>query len=1580
LFMRNYCTACFFILVAVSTFAQPTSNLVAHYKFNGTAVDGTSNGNNGQVKGTFSYVPDRFGNCGAAIKLGGVTAPGYVKINNSNSLKFNTLKQFSFSVWVRLDSWTGLDGNGNINPSGVHQVFCKGGDGIATAPGFYSALSQSNGNMIFGASNTGTNMSVSGNVSSAYIPGSWIHLAYTAGNGVERIYANGTLVSTHNAVLNFSTTDNQDIFLGIMGNQTANGNPVWYPLNGTLDDVRIYSRTLTATEVTQLFNESNASSNPGVNATSCGLLAHYKLDNNALDGSGNGNNGTFLGSVTATQDRFGNCNKAMKFNGTTGYMQIGNSVSLSSPAKAITLSAWARIDNSNDPDLLASMICKVGPGDLDLHYRFGVGSDRKLFIGFTNTGASTNFDFRSSSTISASVNLNAWHLYSVTYDGSVIRFYFDGTLLGVTQSSTALMKNFNATLNLGRDQHGNDEYVSADLDDIRIYNRALTAAEITQFYNAAPDYPAPSADINCGLIGYYKFDNNAQDASVYANHGTANSGVTFIKDRMGNCQRAASFNGTSGYISAPSSASLNSPSSMFSISYWIYIKNWFSTGGSGFCQKGNQSSIQYEFYQGSTNITLNGGSRNYNLIPGVWYHITAVQNDNTGTFYVNGNPIGSSNILLSYLSNISTAPFEIGRHIYGNTEYHNGALDDLRLYNRALSAAEVAQIYALPPSSPNPVPAASISAPQTTICAGQTVTLTANSNTGSITYQWIKDNVNIPSAISSTYTATTTGVYRVRITKTAGCDSLSLPVNITVNTLPTVTLQGPVNQSGCGSVALVATATAGVQYLWKRNGVNISGANAASYTATQNGAYVVVVTTAAGCTASSAAINVTINTAPSATAYASTPCAGQILNLALSTTGQMFSWAGPAGFSSSAQNPVLNNSQLNMSGIYTVTVTNTTGCTVTSSVSVTILPSPTPIATASPTAVCLGGSLMLNASGGATYSWNNGLGTGEAKTVTPSSSATYTVTVTNIQGCSAIATVAVQVYPVPVANAGPDQEICQHQSAVLNASGGTGYVWNTGAQTQQIQVSPLSNTSYFVTVSNSYLCTTVDTVNVIVHTQPNGTFIANKPFYCEGEDAILSVGGGQSYFWTYPNGSTFGPSVQPVNTVSNLQLPSDAGVYSVVVEDGNTCRDTNFLVIDILPSPNVAIIGDSIICFEESTVFTLETDGSSFIWSNGDDLNPTLVLFPSTTGTDTYSVTVTGANGCTQSATKKLTTNPRPNIDIKGDERPICIGSDTLLTATGSGANTYLWSTGQNTISIVVAPSQTTQYQLVGNNQYGCPDTAKATVLVRKPPEAHQTQVNIACLEEQLISGVLPEGGIGEWISLNGAVVENQDSATTQVLDLNLGNNLFLWKVKNPPCPDIIVDSVILKLANQHPNAVADDTLIIQSGALSLNVAANDSLSHLPGGFNTTLTAFDENGQWDISPNGILEFEPDASFIGVASANYLVCNQLCPTYCSEAKVIVLVRQPDEDIGKTIVITPDGNNKNDVLVFDYLNLYKDNSLLVFNRWGQQVYYANPYQNDWSGVFNGKPLPAGTYYYILNFENNDERVWGNLLILR
>jgi len=292
-------------------------------------------------------------------------------------------------------------------------------------------------------------------------------------------------------------------------------------------------------------------------------------------------------------------------------------------------------------------------------------------------------------------------------------------------------------------------------------------------------------------------------------------------------------------------------------------------------------------------------------------------------------------------------------------------------------------------------PSATITAGgSTTFCSGASVTLSANTGTG-LTYQWRRNGTAITGGTSSNYAATQAGTYTVVITS-GGCSTTSAGTTVTVNASPTasITANGATAFCSGGSVVLNAATGTGYTYGWRRNGAVISGATASSYTASQAGSYTVVVS-ASGCSATSAAVQVTVGSAPSATISAggsTTFCGRRIGHVNANTgTGLTYQWRRNG---SSITGATASSYAAAQSGTYTVVVTSN-GCSTTSSGRVVTV-------NAAPSVTCSvsGSTITTSVSGGTSpyaYSWSNG---GSSSSLTATTSGTYTVTVTGANGCS----------------------------------------------------------------------------------------------------------------------------------------------------------------------------------------------------------------------------------------------------------------------------------------------------------------------------------------------------------------------------------------------------------------------------------------------------------------------------------------------------------------------------------------------------------------------------------------------------
>jgi gliding motility-associated-like protein/uncharacterized repeat protein (TIGR01451 family) len=565
-------------------------------------------------------------------------------------------------------------------------------------------------------------------------------------------------------------------------------------------------------------------------------------------------------------------------------------------------------------------------------------------------------------------------------------------------------------------------------------------------------------------------------------------------------------------------------------------------------------------------------------------------------------------------------------------------------------------------------PPAANAGPDKAICLGDQTTLTAS---GGGTYLWSTGATTATITVRPSVTTT----YTVTVTDSKNCVSTD-NVQVVVNPLPTVDA-GPDRNICFGDVVtLTATPSAtGGSYSWCSGPslTPIPGATGPTLVVSPGTTtvYKVIYTDANGCSGSDA-LTIFVNPRPTANAGPDkTICEGGSVTLT-ATGGTQFGWSTKETTPSITVSPVVTTT-------YTVTVSSN-GCS--DEDEVTVFVNPIPSVNAGPDrSVCAGSSVTLTATGATSYLWDTNATTSTI-TVSPSATTTYTVTGTS-NGCSATDQVVVTVNPTPTANAGSDQTICIGSSATLTASGGVTYLWSNGSTVSSISVTPSVTTTYTVTVTDANGCTGIDQVIVTVGQPPVANAGPDKSV-CLGSSTTLTATGGTSYLWS--TGQT---------TATITVSPTTATTYTVTVSNG-VCTATDQVTVTINPNPTADIIGDNVGLCEGSTICLKATGGVSYQWSNGSKLDSAVVMLMSG---QVITVTVTDANGCTDTETANINIKPAPRVDL-GPDRNICNGGSITLTATGGG--NYLWNTNATTASITVSPTQPTVYSVTVTGPNGC--------------------------------------------------------------------------------------------------------------------------------------------------------------------------------------------------------------------------------------------------------------------------------------
>ena len=530
----------------------------------------------------------------------------------------------------------------------------------------------------------------------------WYHVVVTWSNGVgAAIYIDGVLAQFTASSLS-RQQNSQQIALGNIDSRGTS--TVGY--DGLIDQYRYYNRVVSASEANTLYAETNATtSNTNLFNEGAGV-ALYTFDYDASDAGrlydGAPNNVAFgIEGKTNTGARFNGNNSRITLPG------ISAIPTNSSPNKSYSVSFWI---NSNATRLNSTS------GSYRSGQIFGFYDDTYSMIGF---GGNTNSSFptgklfyynyggvgqRNNWIITPnSYADDNWHHVVVTDEyvssGNTRnrKLYVDGSL--IVSDSQANTWYPSAAGNTIGSQNTNNQ-LDADVDQARIFSKVLIQTEINTLYNSgngeiACVYTATTNDINYPTTNaaYYKLDNSSDDFSTGGNDGTD----TNIEYRFGRFGQAAVFNGSNSKIDLGNNSSNNS--STISVSLWFKTTGHSSTatlinnGGSNSGETGyflglnSNGTIKFEAGTGAVN-----GSVNY--ADNIWHHIALTLNSGAYNIYVDGDTTPVMNGSGAFTST-ATRPTWIGQFSYAssNIEFFNGLIDQVRIFNSALSAFNVTDLY-----------------------------------------------------------------------------------------------------------------------------------------------------------------------------------------------------------------------------------------------------------------------------------------------------------------------------------------------------------------------------------------------------------------------------------------------------------------------------------------------------------------------------------------------------------------------------------------------------------------------------------------------------------------------------------------------------------------------------------------------------------------------------------------------------------------------------------------------------------------------------------------------------------------------
>jgi large repetitive protein len=678
-------------------------------------------------------------------------------------------------------------------------------------------------------------------------------------------------------------------------------------------------------------------------------------------------------------------------------------------------------------------------------------------------------------------------------------------------------------------------------------------------------------------------------------------------------------------------------------------------------------------------------------------------------------------------------------------------------------------------------------------------------------------------------------------------------------------------------------------------------------------------------------------------------CAGGSVEL-ISSAASSYLWT-PGG--QATQSVIVTTS-----GTYTVQTDNGTGCTAESlPVTVTVLPqTPTPVITAGgPITFCDGGSVELTSSAASSYLWTPG---GQApQSVIVTTSGTYTVQTDNGTGCTAeslpVTVTVLPQTPTPVITAGGPITFCAGGSVELTSSAASSYLWTPGGQATQSVIVTTSGT-YTVQTDNGTGCTaeslpvtvTVNPLPAIPVITPSGPLT-----FCDGDSVILTASPSGIYLW-YPSGAT----TQSITVTGS-------GTHYVEVSNGNCTSVSTPVTISILPVPAVPIItvnGSASLCSGDSVQLT-SSPASAYLWYPGGETSQS--IWVSTGGT--YWVEVYNSSGCSSvSAAQTIVVHPNPSVTING-ELVVCEGTTEIYTVSNMPSAEYYWTvsgasitggSGTNSVEVLFTNQGNIQIEItVVDQNTGCSASHSISVTSLSAPEAYAGP-DLSICEGDTIQLQAYGGTSYTWIPSVG--LNNPD--ISDPLAFPVVTTQYIVEVANGSCTDR--DTMLLTVYSLPVADAGPDAFIMQGDCVTLTGSGGTYYYWSPGtGLNSQTSATPESCP-----------EETVSYVLVVTDG---------NGCSaEDEVTVFVTQYSGDIVFPNTISPNADGFNDTWIIDGLEAYPDHKLIIFNRWGNKVFDAQPYLNDWGGECIGKPLPDGTYYFVLDPGDGSEIVRSFITIIR
>ncbi len=663
---------------------------VASYSFNSSGFDSSAYANHATLTNV-KATTDRFGFGSKAYEFNGTSSA----IKASNSLPLNSANT-TISFWVKVNALP-VTGEAFLLSNGGWQERWK-----ISLP--------AHGKPVFSTNNVGTgNSDMDSGDGNALPVDVWKHVVMTHDGANDKIFIDGVKKASKAVTGALKNTVQP---LGI-GYDPIDGGSFF---NGALDEVQVYNYSLTEAEVTALYTAQSLSP-----AVVTDFVADYKLNGNGNDDSQFGNHAT--GKATAVANRFNFGSNAVSFNGTRSDSLIASN-SVTYQSDYTTISFWIKVTALP----VSGEAYVMSHGGWQERWKISLPSHGKPVFS-TKNAAGMNVDMDSDS---VPLPVGAWRHVVMVHDGTNNKLFINGALKKSVTAAGALGKT-TKPFGIGYDPINGGSNFNGSLDDIKLYNRALTDLEVAALYTSQSVAPV----ITGTLVAYYPFNNDGADITPYANAATLTN-ATPTTDRFGKANKALAVNNSQ--VKAANSPQQNSANT--TISFWVKVAALPATGevyllSNGGWQERWKISLPSHgkpvfSTKNAAGVNVDMDSDSVPLPVGVWRHVVMTHDGTSNKIFING--LLKKSVASAGALGTTTKPLGIGYDPIDSSGFFNGALDEVQLYNVALTDAEVLALY----TAQNTAPAATdTQAPSTPLSLSATVAFT------NVTLAWLPSTDNV---------------------------------------------------------------------------------------------------------------------------------------------------------------------------------------------------------------------------------------------------------------------------------------------------------------------------------------------------------------------------------------------------------------------------------------------------------------------------------------------------------------------------------------------------------------------------------------------------------------------------------------------------------------------------------------------------------------------------------------------------------------------------------------------------------------------------------------------------------------------